>query len=43
MTSIRSLRRQHAHALRMVRLTRMKGWKRAVSRLNLAIMQACRK
>ena len=41
--TIRSLRKQHAHAVYMARLTRSRGWQRAVSRLNLAIMQACRK
>ncbi len=41
--TIKQLRRQHAHAIKMHKLTRLKGWQRAVSRLNLAIMQAARK
>jgi len=39
MTPIRELRRQHAHAIKMRRLTRMKGWDRAVTRLCRAIME----
>ena len=41
--TIRTLRRQHARALRMHKLTRLKGWERAIKRINLEIMKACRK
>ena len=35
----RQLQKQHAHAFKMKRLTRMRGWEKALARLNLEIMR----
>ena len=37
--TIRELRRQHAHAVKMRRIYRLRSWDKAISRLCRAIME----
>jgi hypothetical protein len=40
--TVRQLQRQLEHACKMHRLTRQRGWQRAIARINREIMARCR-
>lgn len=42
MTPIRELRRQLDHAIKMRRIYRLRGWDRAIAKLNRQIMERAR-